>query len=225
MITATVKGPDWFFGVDACLEALAALAALLVFWQAYRIYKATKEKKYGYFAASFALLTLSFLSRSAADALIEGLFNVNVEQHAATIFIVGYLSHIILALIAYLILVAITYKITDKKIIALLLLTLLPSMLSKSYYLSFYGLSVIYLAFISMAYWKNWSAVRTKSACLVFWAFLLMTIAQIQFLLAVNTSVYVSAHITQAAGYVLLLFALIFTLFKKNEKVKTRHRV
>lgn len=207
-------GPSWFFGMDASLEAFAALIALLVTFAAFRVYRITSAKKYAFFTASFGMLTLSFLSRAITDAILEELFMRVPQQLIGQIFFFGYVTHILLALAAYLIIFIITHKIKDNRIIAALFLMFVPSLLlSSSYYLSFYGLSAVFLAFIAYTYYRNSKTVKTRAAKLVFAAFLLITLAQGFFLVeAVAANYwYVVAQITQAAGYLTLLAALLST--------------
>ena len=216
MVHVYLRGPEWFFCADASIEAFAALIAFFVAFASLRVYKMTKERRYAFFTASMILLTLSFLARAIADILLEELVWKIPSAQAGLIFLTGYVLHILLALIAYTLLVIITHKITDKRIIALLFIIMIPSMLlSGSYFVSFYGLSFILLAFVTFAYLDNCRKVRKPAACCVFIAFLFLTITQALFLLEpLYDPLYVAAHVTQAAGYFALLFALIRTLFK-----------
>ncbi|MCX6708865.1 MAG: hypothetical protein NTW67_04445 [Candidatus Woesearchaeota archaeon] len=209
-------GPSWFFGADACLEALASVIAFFVALASFRVYRLTKERKYGYFTVSMVLLTLSFLSRAVTDALMEEILFKVPARLVGSIFYAGYVAHILLALVAYLLLFMITHKLADKRVIALLFLILIPSLLlSGSYYMSFYGISALLLGFIALAYWQNYRKVCKLAACLVFASFSLLTVAQLLFLLEAHLKLfYVAAELTQAAGYLLLLFALIKTMFK-----------
>lgn len=216
MVSVQLQGPEWFFGMDASLTAFAAIIAFCVAFVSLRVYRITGERKYAFFTASFVLLTLGFVIRAATDALLEGLFVTIPGAMTGTIFFFGYVTHILLTLTAYLILVVVTHKIKDWRIIALLFLILVPSLLiSGSYFLSFYGLSAIFLAFIALAYYQNCRKVCKIASYLVFIAFLLLMFAQLQFLLeALHDYWYVGAHLTQAVGYLVLLFALIKTLLK-----------
>ena len=216
MVAIHLQGPVWFFGVDASLEAFAVIIALSVAIASFKVYRMTREKRFAYFTASFVLLTLSFLARAITDALLEEIVLKVPSAMNGLIFFSGYVSHILLALTAYLLLIIITHKITDKRIIALLFLILVPSLLiSGSYFLSFYGLSAIFLAFVTLAYFQNYRKVCSAASCLVFIAFALITVAQVLFLLeSVRQYLYVLAHIVQAAGYLALLVALIKTLLK-----------
>ena len=216
MVHVYLHGPEWFFGADASIEAFAALIAFFVAFAALRVYKMAKERKYAFFTASMILLTLSFLSRSIADILLEELVWEMPTTFGKVTFFIGYVAHILLALIAYVLLVIVTHKITDKRVIALLFTIMIPSMLlSGSYFVSFYGLSFILLAFITFSYFENCRKVRKTAARCVFIAFLLLTIAQALFLLEpLYSLLYVAAHVTQCAGYFALLFALIKSIFK-----------
>jgi hypothetical protein len=216
MVNVILQGPKWFFGVDAGLGFLSMLIAALVAVMAYKVYKMTREKKYAFFSVSFALLTFSYLSRAWTDVLLQGEMTRLPERLVGTVFFVGYVLHIFSALTAFLLLIFVTYKLQDKRIIALLYLILIPSMLlSGSYFLSFYGLSIIFLSFITYAFYGNYKKVRTKTALLVASAFTLITFSQVAFLLeAIHDLWYVAAQISQFAGYMILLIALIKVVLK-----------
>src|SRR3990172_9903106 len=102
MVSVHLQGPQWFFGADASLEAFAAVIAFCVAFASLRVYRVTREQKYGYFTASMALLTLSFLARAITDTLLEELLFTVPSELSGMIFFIGYVTHIILALVAYL---------------------------------------------------------------------------------------------------------------------------
>lgn len=215
-------GPQWFFGADACLEALAAFIALCVAFASWRVYRMSRQKSCGVFTVSMVLLTFSFLSRAVTDALIENIFFELPQELVGRVFYVGYVSHIFLALLAYVLLACVTGKICDKRTVALLLLMVVPSLLlSSSYYVSFYGLSAILLCFITFSYFQNYFVVKKACKCpmnsafFVFLAFLFLTFAQVMFLFEMfYKPLYVAAEITQAFGYLVMLFALIKIVLK-----------
>ena len=161
--------------------------------------------------ASFVLLTLSFLARALTDSILKKNLLDLPANVFKNIFVGGYVSHILLALIAYLILIFIVYRIDDKSLMLLLAAIIIPSLLlSASYFLSFYGLSFILLGFTSFAYLRNHLKVCSIASCLVFIAFTLLTLAQAQFLFeTVSDWFYVSAQITQSLGFILLLITLL----------------
>ncbi len=216
MLNIYLPRPDWFFGLDAGLEAFAGIIALLIAYASYKLYKSTDERSYKYFLASFLLLGVSFLSRAVADAFLGKVFFVAPVKFIAWVFFLGYIGHIFSALAAYILLVASTYKINDKRLLVMLFLIMIPALfLSGSYFLSFYVISAILLVFITWAYLQNFRKFRSTTSCLVFLAFLLLTLAQPQFILdAVSDVWYVTAHATQGLAYLVLLVALLRILFK-----------
>lgn len=237
MVSVQLQTPPWFFGVDATLELAAALTALLVLWASYRVYRLTGDKTHKYFTFAFFLLTLSFFSRALTDALLENLLFIHVPQaYLGLIFYLGYVAHIFLAIAAYIIIFALTHKLYDRKILVFLFLIIAPSLLlSGSYFISFYGLSAVFLAFITYAYYQNYRKVHTGTSCLVFIAFAFLTATQLIFLcesilplyighmpgmydfaVSLKHRTYVAAQAAQAAGYFTLFVALLRTLLRKK---------
>ena len=215
MLNIYLPRPDWFFGVDATLELCAGIIAILIALGSYKLYRVTHERSYKYFLASFILLGGSFFSRAIADAFLGKFFHVSPHM-IGLIFFCGYIGHIFLALAAYLLLIASTYKIEDKRLIVMMFLLLVPALaLSGSYFLSFYVVSIILLIFLVWSYAQNCRKVRSVTSTCVFFAFGLLLLAQPQFILdMLSNSWYVTAHVTQAAGYLILLVALLRILLK-----------
>ncbi|RMD57614.1 hypothetical protein D6825_03500 [Candidatus Woesearchaeota archaeon] len=216
MLSVYLHRPQWFLGVDASLELLAAIITLAVTIAAFRLWRVVKTQKYATFTASFALLSAAFFVRSITDTILEGILLKVSNEIGAKIFLTGYITHIVLSLTAYLLLIGVTLKIKDMRVLSLIGFILVPGLfLSSSYYTSFYGLSLIMLAYITQAYWKNYKKCHRSSACLVFTAFFLLTTAQAAFLLEPYNEIwYVAAHLSQMLGFVSLLAALIKTLMK-----------
>ena len=217
MLNIYLPRPSWFFGLDAGLEAFAGIIVLLIAFASYKLYRTTDERSYKYFLISFFLLGVSFLSRAVADAFLGKVFFTAPAKVIAWVFFLGYVGHIFLALAAYLLLVASTYKINDKRLLVMMFLIMVPALfLSGSYFLSFYVISAILLVFITWAYLQNFRKVKSATSCLVFIAFLLLTLAQPQFILDALSEVwYVAAHATQGLAYLVLLVALLRILFKR----------
>ncbi len=208
MISIQLQGPEWFLIADAALQALAGLISIGIAFVSLRIYRAAGERKYLFFNAAFALLALGFFSRAAANAMIG-------RTQAAGIFLLGYLTYIFTALLAYALLITLTSK-AGWRVFALLLLILVPAMLfSGSYFLSFYTISTILLGVITINYLKNYLKKKSTASLLVFMAFALITIAQPLFMFeALKNVFYIAAQITQTAGYLLLLSTLIRTTLR-----------
>lgn len=204
MVQVVLHGPEWFFGMDALLEGITAVIAILVCLVALRAFKVTREKKFLAFSACFGLLSLSFGVRALTDIVLEKVLL------SGEIFLIGYIAHIVLAISSYLALVIINQKIKPLSTRILLYVLTIPFiLLSGSYFLSFYGASFILLAFIAFSYWKNCQKICSVPSYLVFMGFTFIALAQPQFLLEVFAEEWhVAAHVTQFIGYLLLLFAL-----------------
>lgn len=228
-----INSPTWFFGIDALFEIATAIIAILVAITALKLYRYTKTGEFKLFSISFGMMSLGFLARAAADIIVERLihFSPNVVKampalpgisRTAAVFIAGYMTHIILVLSAYLLLIILTYKITKRRLMMLLFFLTVPSLLlSGSYFLSFYGLSTILLAFIVFGHYSKCKEV--KKGKLVTIAFSLLAIAQPLFVFtALNVLVkstkemlYVGAHTLQILGFICILIALFKIRMKR----------
>ncbi|MBS3148397.1 hypothetical protein J4219_05915 [Candidatus Woesearchaeota archaeon] len=226
MISVYLNGPQWFLGVAGAIEAFAALIIFIVAFLAARIYRVTNERKYLSFSLSFILLSLSFLVKSITDCILSGTLVPLAEKMQTTIFFAGYVGHIFLALAAYTILLVITHKIEDKRVIALIFALLLPALLlSGSYFISFYTISIILLGFVTFAYFQNFRNVCSASSCLVFLAFALLTLSQAQFLMQRMGDIwYIAGNITQAAAFLTMLIALARVLIVPRANRKSHKK-
>src|SRR3989338_7417658 len=135
---AFVFGPTWFYGIDYIFDLVSVLVGLLISYFSYKTYKYTSQKKYFYFAASFFLVALGFVSRILATIPIY-----SKELKVETVGLVTITSQIInkvswinqfgvsiarfLMLFAFLILLMVSLKIKDKKVIALFIYFLIIS--------------------------------------------------------------------------------------------------
>ena len=145
MVNVVVRGPLWFFGVDAGFELFSFVVLAIVSWLSFRAYRLTKDSKYKYFFVAFSALSIALLSKSVTDlwfALSFALKGIPPPSDAlelvGEIFLAGYLVFIFFSLIAGVLLVATTCKVKEKRIMALMaLLVLVPFYLSSSFSKSF----------------------------------------------------------------------------------------
>jgi len=219
-----IRGPEWFFGIDAVLEGLAFIIALFLTIYAYRAYKLTHDKRFSLFALSFLSITLSQGIRALTDTLIltniqQNMPYVELLPHLSStplLFTAGYFLHVFFMLLGLIILVCYAMKIKDVKVFCIMAFSVLPLLLLvSSVYLAFHYLGLLFSAFIAYSYWKYWCAKKTGATCLVSIGFLLMALSYVQFLAdTVFRVLYISAHVTQLAGYLCLLAALIMVLRK-----------
>ena len=217
-----LNGPYWFRGFDAILGILFALITFLIAAVSYKAYKITEEKKYSYFSVSFFLMSLAFF--------LTGIFEVFLTTHVWDLlsqwlsqFDLVFLAHMLLIFLAYVSLLIITLKITDRKVIALLFsLILLFTLFSYQYYLKFHIISFLLLFFLSYQFYTNYLEKKQFNAKLVFIAFYLLTCAEVFFLAIIYDQVlYVVGALLQLLGYILLFYVFVQVVYHGGTKRKT----
>lgn len=209
VVTLTVRGPEWFFGLDSLFEGFAFLALLFVTLFSFKAYRFTKDKRYRAFAIGFALMALAELARGLADLFVFADWSVK------PLVLLGlYSGYMGLALVSLVVLFAITLKTKDKApIIALMAVSLVLILLSTSYRLSFHSMSLILLAFISYHFIKNFFEKKSLCAFLVCSSFVLLGLAQIAFIFdIVKQRFYIIGHLIHLAAFAALLVALVSVL-------------
>lgn len=218
-VTIFVRGPEWFFGLDSILEGFAAIVLLLVAIVSWKAFKFTKDKRYRSFSLAFGLMTLGMISRAVTDIVLHQKLCA-IEE----VFLAGYIVYIFATLISLVMLFALTLKTKDRApLIALILISLVLVLLSSSYFLTFHAIAFILLAFITFHFIRNCVAKKTLSAGFVAAAFLLMTIAQVQFVVdMVWHRWYILGNIALLIAFLLLLITLIKVL--KPAKIKLQKK-
>ncbi len=209
VVTITVRGPDWFFGIDSLFEGFAFIALLLVTLFSFKAYKFTKDKKFRSFAFGFGLMALAELARALADLFVYA--GWNVKPLALLGLYGGYMG---LALVSLVVLFAITLKTTQKApVIALMMVSLVLILLSTSYRLSFHSISFILLAFISYHFIRNFFEKKSVCAFLVCSSFVLLGLAQVAFIFdIVKQRFYIIGHLVHLLAFAALLVALVRVL-------------
>ncbi len=225
---AYVVGPSWFYGIDYVFDLVSVIVGLLICYFAYRTYRYTSQKKYLYFSASFFLIALAFISKILATIPVY-----SKELKVETVGLVTVTSHMInkvtwinqfgisiarfLMLFAFLILLMVSLKIRDKKVIALFIYFLIIStVLVSASYLVFHVTLLIMLSILYLNYRKNYLRVKSKNAKMVMYSFLAILISQVFFIFeGLTENFYVIGETMQLIGYLMLLFAIIKMMLKK----------
>ncbi len=211
-LAITVRGPEWFFGLDSLLEGFACLAMILVTLFSFKAYRFTKDKRYRTFAIGFGLMAFGTLLRAVTDLFVF----LDVEIKPVWL-IAGYGVYMAAILTSLVILFALTLKTHQRApFVALLLVSLVLVALSASYRLSFHAISVILLAFIAYHFIKNYFEKKSLSALLVCGSFVLLTLTHAAFIVdIVRQKFYIVGHLLHVAAFALLIVALIKVLRNK----------
>ena len=223
-----IVGPSWFYGIDYVFDLVSVVVGLLISFFAYRTYRYTSQKKYFYFAASFFLVALGFIGR-----ILSTLPIYSKELEVETIGLVTVTSQVInkvswinqfgisiarlVMLFAFLILLLVSLKIKDKKVIVLLLYFLVISTtLVSASYIVFHVTLLLMLGILFLNYRKNYLKVKSLNAGIVMYSFLLLVVSQVVFIFErFGKYFYVLGESIQLIGYLVLLVAMVNLMLKK----------
>ena len=206
VLNITVRGPEWFFGVDSLFEIVAVVALLLITLFSLSAYRFTKDKRYRTFALGFGLMTIGMLARALTDFVVFLDLKVPILGLMA-----GYAAYMGLTLLSLVILFALTLKSKERApFIALLLSSFVLVLLSASYRLSFHAMSIILLIFITYHFVKNYLQKKSLTALLVASSFALLAITNIAFIVDIlRHKFYIVGHLIHVLAFVLLFVALV----------------
>jgi hypothetical protein len=225
---AYVFGPTWFYGIDYIFDFVSVIVGLLISYFSYKTYRYISQKKYFYFAASFFLVALAFIAKILATIPVY-----SKELAVETVGLVTVTSHVInkvtwinqfgvsiarlVMLFAFLILVLVSLKIKDKKVIALLVYFLVISTtLVSASYVVFHITLLLMLGILFLNYRGNYLKIKSLNAKMVMYSFLLLLISQVFFIFeGLIKHFYVIGESVQLIGYLILLIAIIRMFIKK----------
>lgn len=223
-----VFGPTWFYGIDYIFDLVSVLVGLLISYFSYRTYRYTSQKKYFYFSASFFLVALAFIAKILATIPIYskelrvekvGLITVTSQIINKVTWVNQFGVSIarLVMLLAFLVLVLVSLKINDKKIIALLIyLLIISTTLVSASYIVFHITLLIMLSILFLSYRKNYLKIKSLNAKLVMCSFFVLLISQIFFIFeGLVKHFYVIGESIQLIGYLILLIAVIKMFLKK----------
>ncbi|MBI4150655.1 hypothetical protein HY492_00865 [Candidatus Woesearchaeota archaeon] len=225
MAVTLVFNPFGLYGIDIILEGFGVLAAVLISIIGYKAYRLTKQKRFFYFSLAFMLITLSFIARAITAAVVLGQVGaVSGASATATfsfleqVFDWGRFVYFGFVLAAYLILLALSMRIYDRKLIVLLsiFMGLFAFSAFDSLPLLFYLVSFVLLAFIAWNYRANYHEKKTKAAFLASFAFCILTLEPLFFMASfLVKELAIGAYIVRLVAYVSLLLMLVKVYSKK----------
>ena len=220
MALTLIYNPLWFHGIDVVLEVFSILAAVLICIVGYKAYKLTREGKYFYFSLAFGLITLSFLARAITTGVVLSQLTASAAGQAMpltinaveSIFSLGKFAYFLLVLMSYLIIFALSMRITNKRLIFLMsvFMILFSATAFTSSPLIFYMVSLALLFMIAWKYRDNHLLHRSTSTLLTVGAFALMVLEFVMFILSGWTVDFVvAAYFFRLIAYVMLLVMIV----------------
>jgi hypothetical protein len=228
-----VYSPVWFYGKDIFIDIVSVLVLLLISFFTLQYYRInTKNKNYLYLTISFFVLAVSFVFKILTNFTIYyhvletmrfgsvTLTYLSMEPTNILHFI-GFTSYRLLTL-AGLSGIYFTYQKNRccSNFILVGLLVLIVAYFSSVAYHTFHLVSLIFMFFITLEFYKNYKKSRNETAKLALYSFAIITSSHLfHMLVTFNLWLYVVGELIQLAGYITLLitFILVLTHAKKKE--------
>lgn len=219
--------PGWFNGWDILIETISLIVALLIAADSLRMYRISKENRYGYFSFAFLLIALAlffkiFTSgilyftpvRDVAADVLKPLAGPELS-YSHLLYRAGFFLQMVPMLGAWLLIFFISQKPRQRlrkfyevsQIALFIYLVLLISVVSNFKYFVFYLTSAVLLGLIVLNYYKNYLNTGNKNALKVIWAFLCILFGNLFFIFVfLIDKFYVLGEVFLLAGFLLLLY-------------------
>ncbi len=230
-----VFSPKWFWGKDIFIDSISAFVLILIAVFVTRYYRINKSRNYLYFAISFYIIALSFLSKILINFTIyyqilhtqvigSIQYTQTILRSSEILAISGLFFYRLLTLGGLFILYSIYEKQSKANILLMAFFIITSVFLSKEEYYIFYVLSFIFLGIISNRYYQNYKKNKKKETAMLAASFAVITLSQVPFILVSFTKhLYVVGEAMQLIGYIILLVTFVSVLKHGREKDKKRH--
>ena len=223
--------PTWFNGVDLLFDTISLIVAFLIAGYSWKIYRLSKENKFGYFSFAFILIGLAFFTKIVTQGLVyfenwrntamavlitvvgRATYGVNYSE---LFFRGGFFLFMITLLGAWLLLFFVSQKRSGRlhryydvsQIALFIYLLLLVTTVANLRYVVFYLTSSVILGMTVLNYYKNYLDTDKHSrSFLVMAAFSALTLGNIfSVFLFLNQLWYVVGEVFLLIGFLLLLY-------------------
>jgi len=223
--------PTWFNGWDLVFEGIGLIIALLIACYSWKVYRISKENKYGYFSLAFILISLDFLFkmvtqglvyyaplRNMATGVLEPIVGMAKSgiNYSELFFRGGFLIYMIMMLGAWMLIFFVSQKKSGRlkcyyevsQIALFVYLVVLISIVSNFKHFVFYLTSAVILGMTVLNYYKNFlNTGKSTNALLVMNSFLFILISQFFFVFVfLSEELYVLGEVLMLMGFLLLLY-------------------
>lgn len=219
MVTVIVNTA--YLEINILFEFLFVLATVLIGFHAKRIYNLTKTRKYFLFSSAFWLISIAYTVKLITNILVYSSVLGDSSALGKVTFITSILQygtvfHMMFMIAAYVMLIGLSFKLENTRIMLLLFLTSFLSILfSSNSNFIFYLLLSLFLVYLTLYFYRNYSEKKSKNALLVFLGFLMILLGQISFILAPYYKIaYFLGHLWELSGYSLMFINLVIILRK-----------
>ncbi|MBI2545596.1 hypothetical protein HYV81_00250 [Candidatus Woesearchaeota archaeon] len=214
----TLQNPPLFYTIDTALQLVSMLIALLIVGFGYKAYRFTKDKRYYYYSVAFALIAAAFFVKALSNVIIYYI----VPSPAANflpVFNWGIFAYRILMMLAFTGIMLMTLKITDRRVVLLLLVfALFSAIASEDHNTAFYILYIIILGATSTQLYLNYKLKKSRLGLATFGIFAMLTVAQALFLalildfyfkIGLGALLYYAGQAFQITSFLLLFYVMI----------------
>jgi len=222
-----------FYGIDSLVETLTIIVCFIIAYYSNKFYRLVKDKNYRLFSFAFLAIAISFIFKILSNLTILHRVNIHVANFMFVILtelesveIINFISLILYKsfyLMGFLILFLILTKTDDREKIFLFFYFSLITLLFSIYFDFVFHLTIIFiLVFLTYNFYINYNKRKNINTFLVFFAFLLLSIDHLFFILEdFNLILYVIGEILSLIGFLCLLINQIKINNEKTNKVRS----
>ncbi len=219
--------PIWFNGWDLMFEAVGLVISLLISAYSFRLYRLSKENKFGYFSLAFILVFLGIFFKMFTSGV---LYNAPLREGVAIVlqpalgqglefadlfYRAAFFLEMVTLLGAWLLIFFISQKSRERltkyyelsQITLFVYLILLISVVSNFNFFVFYLTSVVILSMTVLNYYKSYLNKKNENTFRVMLGFMFILFSNIFFVFVfLFESFYVIGEVLLLIGFLLLLY-------------------
>lgn len=217
----------WFFGYNLIFLIMFAVTTLLVSIFAYRIYKLTKQNQLKLFSTAFLAFSIGYMIQAVTHFLISSrLIELMIGFRAGrrvpplggitTLNNILYNSYVIFIMLGLILLIYMTLKVKNMKIMFLLFGVIFLSLIfTPGHLFLFHTLSSLLLGFIVLYYYDSYKAKKQLQKLVVLIAFVFLLLGELALIFSVqNATFFMMGRTLQLIAYLCILTNLVLIIRK-----------
>ncbi len=207
-----------FYNIDLVFGVVSTFVAFFIAGYALRSHILTKERTSLFFSSTFFLIAFGLLSRVLFDYMVKFELTYNPRllalQGMTSMQALLLTLSIFLMTSGYTFLIALFFKITSKRVIALIILLIaLLTVTTSNAYLTAHVIPAVLLFFVMLHTTENFLRRKTRNTLLVCASFIILFASELLFLLILQSiSFYFIGSILRVFAYLLLLANMLLVL-------------
>jgi len=229
--------PDWFLGNDVLIEGFSFLVLLIFSILAIRNYMLSKNKKFLYLGTGFGLIGLAQLATVFTKLVLyydigpsqqigAAIIATQVFSNVDIFYNLGFFFHKFLTLAGlYIIYRLPRHKKSTWEIVIGIYFLIVSTLLGSSIYYLFHLTAFVLLVMIGRNYYKLYLKNRFKNTIILWFAFCVLALSQLIYILSPLEAMYVLANILELITYIVLLILVALILYYGKKKKPNGHSI